>query len=101
MRFGKKISKRLCLPKEQSNLHHLQQLPILISPRFLSALPVSLVANWSRLTRRRGHVRNGDPARFQLFPSKASFLYRFTSRWGVFGGTFLVEQRRARECQEV
>src|SRR6266481_767921 len=62
MRYGKKISKRLCLPKEQSNLHHLQQLPILISPRFLSALPVSLVANWSRLTRRRGHVRNGNPA---------------------------------------
>jgi hypothetical protein len=62
MLFGKKISNRLCLPKEQSNLHRLVQLPILILPRFLNAIPVSPIASWSGLTRRRGHVRNGNPA---------------------------------------
>src|SRR5467141_3551739 len=40
--LGKKIPNRLCPLKEQSNLHHLKQLPILISPRFHSAIPVSL-----------------------------------------------------------
>jgi len=46
VRLSKKIPKRLCPLKEQSNLHHLKQLPILISPRFHSAIPVSLVASW-------------------------------------------------------
>jgi hypothetical protein len=46
VRLSKKIPNRLCPLKEQSNLHHLKQLPILISPRFHSAIPVSLVASW-------------------------------------------------------
>src|SRR5438477_7738100 len=53
------------------------------------------------LTRRRGHVFDGDPARLKLLPQKAAFFYRVTSRWGIFGGAFLVQQFGARQPGEV
>src|SRR5260370_32736929 len=53
------------------------------------------------LTRRRGHVFDGNPPCRKLSPQKAAFLYRRTSRWRIFGGAFLVQQRGAGECGEI
>src|SRR5258706_231970 len=57
----KKISNSLCLQKEQSNLHRRNHVPILISPRFSTLLRGQSV-NRLGLTRRRGHVFDGNPA---------------------------------------
>src|SRR5260370_26361739 len=53
------------------------------------------------LTRRRGHVFDGNPPCRKLSPQKAAFLYRRTSRWRIFGGAFLVQQRGTGECGEI
>src|SRR5260370_35776616 len=53
------------------------------------------------LARRRGHVFDGNPARHKLSPQQAAFIYGPASRWLIFGGAFLVQQRRAGECGEI
>jgi hypothetical protein len=59
---SKKFSNRLCSLKKQTNLHPLVHLPILILPRLLIAPSVLLRTKREGLPRRRGHVRNGNPA---------------------------------------
>lgn len=61
-RRRKKISNSLCLQNEQTNLHPRNHVPILISPRMLIAPPESCSVIRLGLTRRRGHVFDGNPA---------------------------------------
>src|SRR6266571_8322140 len=70
-------------------------------PRFIFASPDLFSMIRQGLMRRRGHVFHGQPARHELSPQKASFLYRHTSRWRIFGRAFLVQQFRAGQPAEI
>jgi hypothetical protein len=61
-RRRKKISKCLCLQKKQSNLHTRNHVPILILPRILNAPDESCKVIRLGLSRRRGHVFDGNSA---------------------------------------
>jgi hypothetical protein len=57
----KNHSHAMYLLKKQSNLHPRNHVPILILPRLLTAPTESISAIRLGLTRRRGHVFDGNP----------------------------------------